>query len=192
MSFESGKNLAGVGALLLVIGSFVPFVSIIGIILFYIGLKNLGQHYNDPSIFKDALFALIFGIIGAIAVGLSLASLIFGVAIIPITAGTGFLGFSALAVIGFVVAFVFYILMAIYFRKSFDALANRSGVGLLRTAGLLLLIGAVLTIVFVGLILIFVAWILVTVAIFQIPMTPAQTYQAPTYQAPPPQSPPMS
>jgi uncharacterized membrane protein len=182
MSLESGKNLAGIGALLLVIGSFVPFLSIVGIILFYIGLKGLGQAYNDRLIFQDALYALIFGIIGGIVLGLGLVSFFFGFAVIPLAAGAGFLGFSLLSLVFFVLAFVFYLLMAIYFRRSFDILATRSGVGLFRTAGLILLIGAILTIIFFGLILIFIAWILVTVAIFQIPTTSMQ----PQSQMPPP------
>ena len=68
--------------------------------------------------------------------------------------------------------------MAVYLRKSFDALANKTGNGMFKTAGLLLLIGAILTIVLIGLILIFVAWILLTVAFFSMPSTPPPPAQA--------------
>ena len=97
---------------------------------------------------------------------------------------TGLAGFFAGLIIFLFIAFVFYILEAIYIRRAFDSLANKSGVGLFKTGGMLLLIGAILTIVIVGLFLIFIAWILILVAFFQIPT--AQQAQMP----PPP--PPMN
>jgi len=171
--------MASIGALLLVIGSFVPFLSLVGIILLLVGLRNLARHYNDDSMFQNALYAVIFGIIGIVAAGVLLVSLFIG----GLFAAGAFLGLAAGVIVALVVAFIFYILMALYFRKAFDSLADKSGQGTFRTAGLLLLIGAVLTIVVVGLILIFVAWILVTVAFFS--MTPTTTPQQPP---PPPRT----
>jgi len=179
---DSGRSLGGIGALLLVIGTFVPFLSIVGIILLLMGIKNLADYYKDNNIYQDALYAVIFGIIGIVAVGVALISVF--------TAGAffgtaGFLGFGIALIVGLVIAFVFYILMAMYFRKAFDALADKTGQGMFRTAGTLLLIGAILTIIFVGLILIFIAWILVTVAFFSI-----QTTTTPQTPPPPPPAPP--
>jgi uncharacterized membrane protein len=171
--------MASIGALLLVIGSFVPFLSLVGIILLLVGLRDLARHYNDNSIFQNALYAVIFGIIGIVAAGVLLVSLFIS--------GTGaFLGLAAGIIGALIVAFIFYILMALYFRRAFDSLADKSGQGMFRTAGLLLLIGAVLTIVIVGLILIFVAWILATVAFFS--MTPTATSQQPPPPPPPPRT----
>jgi len=169
MSFESGKNLGGIGSIFLVIP--VPFLSIVGIILVLVGMNNLSKAYNDPSIWTNTLYAVIFGIIGIIASGLTLFSLFFrGIfAGAAFGAGTGLIGFFAGLIIFLVIAFIFYILEAVYIRRAFDSLANKSGVGLFRTGGLLLLIGAVLTIILVGLFLIFIAWILILVAFFQIP-----------------------
>jgi len=176
VSFESGKNMASIGALFLVIGSFVPFLSLVGIILLLIGLRDLARYYNDNGIFQNALYAVIFGIIGIVAAGVLLVSLFLsGFAI-----GAGILLGVAGIIGALVVAFIFYIFMALYFRKTFDSLADKSGQGMFRTAGLLLLVGAVLTIVIIGLVLIFVAWILATVAFFG--MTPAKTAE----QTPPP------
>jgi uncharacterized membrane protein len=183
MSLESGKNLAGIGSIFLVIP--VPFLSIVGIIMVLFGMKNLSKAYNDESIWKNTLYAVIFGIIGIIASGLILVSLFFGgiitSATIELGETTGFIGFIAGVIIFAFVAFIFYLLEAIYIRRAFDSLANKSGVGLFRTGGLLLLIGAILTIFIVGLFLIFIAWILILVAFFQIP-----TNTSPQYQVPPP------
>ena len=185
MSLESGKNLAGIGSIFLVLP--VPFLSIVGIIMVLIGMKNLSQAYKDESIWKNTLYAVIFGIIGIIASGLTLVSLFFGGIFASTALGlgdaTGIIGLITGLLIFLVVAFIFYLLEAIYIRKAFNSLADRSGVGLFRTGGLLLLIGAVLTIILVGLFLIFIAWILILVAFFQIP-TSQQS------QTPPP--PPMT
>jgi uncharacterized membrane protein len=182
MSVESGKNLGGIGSIFLVIP--VPFLSIVGIILVLLGMNNLSKAYNDPSIWKNTLYAVIFGIIGIIAAGVTLVSLFFGgiFTIAAFGAGTGLAGFFAGLIIFLVVAFIFYILEAIFIRRAFDSLANKSGVRLFRTGGLLLLIGAVLTIVLIGLFLIFVAWILILIAFFQIPTSS----MSPQSQMPPP------
>jgi uncharacterized membrane protein len=171
--------MASIGALLLVIGSFVPFLSLVGIILLLVGLRDLARHYNDNSIFQNALYAVIFGIIGIVAAGVLLLSLF-------ISGAGAFLGLAAGIIGALIVAFIFYILMALYFRRTFDSLADKSGQGMFRTAGLLLLVGAVLTIIIVGLILIFVAWILATVAFFS--MTPTATSQQPPPPPPPPRT----
>jgi len=172
--------MAGIGALFLVIGSFVPFLSLVGIILLLIGLRDLANYYGDNSIFQDSLYAVIFGIIGIVAAGVVLVSLFIGGLVFT---GGAFLGFAAGIIVALVVAFIFLILMALYFRRTFDSLAERSGQGMFKTAGLLLLIGAILTIVIVGLFIIFIAWILATVAFFQMTSTTKS-------QQPPPPPPP--
>jgi len=180
MSLESGKNLAGIGSIFLVIP--VPFLSIVGIIMVLVGMKNLSKAYNDESIWKNTLYAVIFGIIGIVASGVTLVSLFFGGifagAALELGDATGLVGLIAGLIIFLVVAFIFYLLEAIYIRRAFDSLATRSGVGLFRTGGMLLLIGAILTIVLVGLFLIFIAWILILVAFFQIP-TSSQSQMPP-------------
>ncbi|MGA2681060.1 MAG: DUF996 domain-containing protein [Candidatus Bathyarchaeia archaeon] len=181
MSLESGKNLGGIGSILLVIPA--PFLGIVGIILILFGMKQLSEAYHDESMWKNTLWAVIFGVIGLVAAGLVLVSVFFGSLF---TVGAGIAGFFVGIIAFLVVAFIFYILEAIYIRKAFDSLANKSGVGLFRTGGLLLLIGAVLTIVIVGLFLIFIAWILILVGFFQIPTTPAP--QPAQMSQPPPMS----
>ena len=172
MSVESGKNLGGIGSIFLVIP--VPFLSIVGIILVLFGMRTLSQAYNDPSIWKNTLYAVIFGIIGIVASGITLASLFFGGIFALSLGGTGILGVLLGVIVFLAVAFIFYLLEAIFIRKAFDSLAEKSGVGLFRTGGLLLLIGAILTIFIIGLFLIFVAWILILVAFFSIKSAPPQ------------------
>jgi uncharacterized membrane protein len=182
MSFESGKTLGGIGALLMVIGSFVPFVSLVGIILLLIGLKRLADYYKNNGIFQNALYGLIFGIVGIVAAALVILSLVFSFAIAPIG---GFAFFGGI-IVALIVAFIFYLLTAIFYKKSFDILAEQTGEKMVGTAGLLLLIGAVLTIIIIGLLIMFIAWIVLTVAFFSIKMPETFQVAAPVTQPQPP------
>ncbi len=178
MSIEPGKSLAATGALLLVIGTFVPFLGIVGFILMMIGLKNLAAHFQERRIFDNALYGIVFGIIGVAAAAFLIIAVVFGGSFLGFAFGTeggitgNILAFFGGIAIALIVAFIFYILMALYLRKSFDALANKTGIGMFRTAGLLLLVGAILTIILIGLLLVFIAWILLTVAFFSMSSAP--------------------
>ncbi len=181
-SFESNKSLAGIGALLLALGSVVPVIGIVGIILLLIGMKGLSENYGDPSIYQNALWGTIYGIIGLAAAAVVLIAFIFTGAIFAI-AGLGLVAVSG-AILAVVLLFVFYLLAAINFRRAFNTLAQRTGEHMFETAGLLLWIGAILTIIVVGLLLVFVAWILATVAFFSTRTQPSA--QTPMYTPPPP------
>jgi len=190
MSLESNKTLGGIGALLVAIGSFVPFLGIVGIILVLVAMKGLAEYYNDHGIFQNALYAFLFGIIGLIAAAVVLISIFFGgffggMMLGPEAAvGGGFLSLLLGIIVALVVVFVFYLLTAIFYRKSFNTLAEKTGEKMFETAGTLMLIGAILTIIIIGLIFVLIAWILVAVAFFSM-----KTGAPP--QAPPPPPPPQ-
>jgi uncharacterized membrane protein len=180
---ESSKTLAAIGAVLLFL-SFIPFVGIIGIVLVLIGMKGLSEYYKDESIYRNALAGLIFGIIGIVAVSaFSILAFLGGLASIFSFGFAGVIGGVLAIILILVISFIFYLIMAMYFRRSLDALAERSGESLFHTAGTLLFWGAVLTIIAVGLILIFIAWIIATIAFFSMRITQTQPY---AYAPPPP------
>ncbi len=184
-SMESSKTMAMIGSLLMVIGTFIPYggaaVEIIGIILLMMALKNFSNYYQDPAMFQNALTGIIFYVIAAIAAAVALGSLALGAASIFLL-GLGIIIFIA----ALIVAFIFYVLAASRLRRTFNDLAQRTGEQSFRTAGTLLWIGAILTIVFVGLILIFIAWIFATIGFFSM-RTPTQpTQQQPYGYTPPP------
>jgi len=70
------------------------------------------------------------------------------------------------------ILFIFCILGAYFMRKSLDMLATKTDVKLFATTGLILLLGAVLTVILIGFILLFVAIILLIISFFSI-KTPA-------------------
>jgi uncharacterized membrane protein len=95
------------------------------------------------------------------------------------------LAFAGGVIIAAVVMFIFYVLGALYFKRSFNVVSAKSGENMFNTAGLLLLVGAILTIIIIGLILMLVAWILVAIGFFSI-----KSAQPPSPPAQPPPPPP--
>jgi uncharacterized membrane protein len=202
MTLESDKTLGGVGALLVVIGflgffanGYVAILALVGIIITLIGLKGMADHYNEAGIFNNALYGLITLIIGGVAfIATLVIVIIMAISSLdidwanPAAIQTYFTDFTNIwniigAAIGaLVVLFVFAIVSAILFRKSLTSLSAKSGEKIFETAGLLWLIGAVLTIILIGFIIIGIAWILIAVGFFSIKTTPAQ----PTSQLQPP------
>jgi len=199
MTLESSKNLGGIGALLMVIGA-LPFfgaytsiLSLIGLILVLIALNGLANYYSERGIFNNALYGILTAIAGGIVtVAIVIVALLdflsdIGIDIVNMTDWTAFsridyqgvltlnalLPFLAALVLGLVVLFVFVVVSAFFIRRSLNLAAAKTGVGMFHTAGLLLLIGAFLTIIIVGFLLIFIAMILLIVAFFQIRTQPA-------------------
>jgi uncharacterized membrane protein len=201
MTLQSSKTLGGVGALLIVISPFLVsgftlLVGLVGLILVLISVKGLSDHYNEPSIFNNSLYGVILSIVGVVVfvAALFVVAISFFTNVLGIELSTAFsdptaftnidwteamildnlLDHVAALVGSLVVLFVFVVVAAIFYRKSLTTLAEKTGVGLFGTAGLLLLIGAVLTIIAIGLLLIWIALILVTAAFFQIRAEPTQ------------------
>ncbi|MFW6117540.1 MAG: DUF996 domain-containing protein [Thermoproteota archaeon] len=205
MSIENSKILGLVGALLMFIGilpyiNFLGVLEIIGLILVMVALYNLSGHYRERDIFNNALYGLIFGIVGGV---ISIAVVLFTVltsltdflyALFPDwngdwTALSGLTPDPSNISLGSIMPFItglfavliiiwaFSIISAFFARRSLETLSEKTGVGLFSTTGLLLLIGAVLIIAFgIGLILIWVSVLLLAIAFFQI--TPQQAQPA--------------
>lgn len=202
MTIQTNKTLGGIGALLLVIspfsfvaGVFGSVLGLVGLILVLIAMKGLADHYNEGGIFNNSLYGVILSIIGAVVfviaiimtavsffqdLGIELSSDWSDPAVfsgINWTEGMildTLMTHIGVLLISLVILWIFAIVAAILYRKSLTALANKTGIGLFGTAGLLLLIGAVLTVIAIGFLLIWIALILLTVAFFQIRVEPAQ------------------
>jgi uncharacterized membrane protein len=204
MELNMIKNIGGVGALLLFITilpyvnviNFFGVLSLIGIILLLIAAKGLANFYNEGGIFNNALYGTVLSIVGVVAfVGIlfySLLSLFSGWTTIGAGDLTGFLssitdvtGFASLAfgdilgflsgiIIALVILFIFVVIAAVFFRKSMGLTAKKTGVGLFGTAGMLILIGAILTIIIIGVFLLWISLLLIAIAFFQIRAQPAQ------------------
>lgn len=208
MSLESNKTLGGVGALLMVIGltamfafPYAAFLVLVGIIIVLISLKGLAEHYQERGIFNNALYGvitLIVGFVAFVATMIVAALQLFSTAVDwtnPAEVQQYLMDLSNLwsivgtALAAFVVLFIFLVISGVLFRKSLDSLSARSGEKLFGTAGLVWLIGAVLSIILVGFLIIWIAWILMAAGFFSIKTAAPQPATA-VPQPQPPQPPP--
>ena len=185
VNFEYSKTLAGEGAVLLLL-SLVPTIGwilgIVGVVLLAKAMKEFSYYYQDESIYQNAWTGIKYYIVAiiasAIAIGVGLVSFatagIFSGA--PVGFTLGLVGGIVAILAGLVVAFVFYVLAATHLKKMFSTLAQKSGEQSLETAGTLLWIGSILTIIGIGLILIFISWIFATIGFFSMKSKQYQQY----------------
>jgi uncharacterized membrane protein len=202
MDIETSKNLGGVGAVLLALGPLLFFgisqveslfgigglLIVIGVVLILIALKGLSDYFNEAGILNNALYGLVTIIAGGfvsagVMIGVLFSSLSEWITdpLNPNEWATAFTDWSIIfsligaVVLALVLLYIFSIISAVLYRKSFSTLATSSGVGMFSTAGLLILIGAIIP--FIGLILIWIAIILLAVAFFSLRRTPVQPSQ---------------
>ena len=164
-------------------------LGIVGFILLLIAVKEISDQVSDRSIFNNMLIAVGAGIVGiVVAVILLIGSVTTFFISNGITFPNPFQNMAPAQWMGIVpvlgvlaVVWVALIVSAVFVRRSYSSIASRLGVGMFRTAGLVYLIGAATTIIFVGFVIIFVAQILLIVAFFNIPEKAAeQMPQTPT------------
>lgn len=178
--------IGGIGSILLVL-TVVPNVgivlSIVGLILLLIALRYISRSVNQPSIFQNAIYAVVIGIIGGVVTGVIGGVTLFSVAGIGFEDTFDFAALLTRVLLIIVLAWIFAVASSFFLRKAFNQTGDVLGIKLFRTAGLLLLLGALLTIVLVGFIVTLVAYILAAVAFFQI-------QEAGRFPPPPPPPPP--
>jgi uncharacterized membrane protein len=199
-TLAQAKTYGGVGSILLVLSA-VPLVlsavplagfvlGIVGFILVLIAVKYLSENLGDRSIFVNALYFVIIGLIGfLIAFFLAFAALFpfLGPGFSPTTGpidptDPGAILAATTVLIGLVIGWILFIVAAVFLRRSFNSISARLGVRMFGTAALLYFIGAILLIVVVGGVLIYIAEILMIVAFFSIPeqQPPAEVAQPPS------------
>jgi uncharacterized membrane protein len=192
---------------------YLGVIALIGFILILIALHGLANYYKESGIFDNALYGFIAAIVGvaaAVAAALyvvfytsiltdflhkvfpdwngSWSSLInMGASATPNT--TGLTANDIMPLVGavfgvFAILWVFLIVSAYFDRRSLKKLSEKANVGLFSTAGLVLIIGAVLVIILIGLVLMWIAVLLMAIAFFRIPVQPMQPAAE---VAPPPQ-----
>jgi len=189
--------------------TYVGVIALVGFILILVALHGLGDYYKENGIFNNALYGFIAGIVGVVAAVIAVVYVVLDTSIlktlladiypgwkygdwsklsgltpntsnIPMGDVTAVLGalFAVLAIL-----WIGLIISAFFNRRSLKMLSAKASVGLFSTAGLLLIIGAVLTIVLIGFLLMWIAVLLMLIAFFQMKPQPEQPVTPP---APPP------
>jgi uncharacterized membrane protein len=192
MTFESSKTLGGIGAILLFIGviPFVQYTWIIGIvggILVLYALRNFANYYRERGIFSNALYGVAVAVLGSIVAGvLAVAVVLSNITDLLMQLYPGWNGeWSTLqgmtpdttnfdisnilplisgALVVLVIVWVIAIISAFFIYRSLKQVSNKSNGGLFGTAGLILLIGAIIPII--GLILMWISALLLAIAFF--------------------------
>jgi uncharacterized membrane protein len=202
---SNAKILGEIGSLLLLIGCLtfispaVGLLGLIGLILVLIALNGFANYYKEKGIFNNALYGIITFIVGAVvtiavaifilvdfltSLGIDLTNWqsLQSVDWASIMTPDKIMGLVGSGIVALVILFIFCILGAYFLRKSLDLLATKTEVKLFGTTGLILLVGAVLTIVLIGFILLFVAILLLVISFFSInpPAVTPETSQPPT------------
>ncbi|HLI46939.1 MAG TPA: DUF996 domain-containing protein [Geobacterales bacterium] len=174
MTLRDGKLLGGIGAILLLI----PYLDLVGFILVLIGLKFISDEVKRPSIFNNALYAVILGIIGLGIIAISGFSII----------GSLFINIFALLFTAILIAVgaVILILGMWFFRRALDETGDTFNQSYFKTAGLLFFIGAILAITIIGFIVTFILFLIAAIflilAFFSLP----DQYTPPAQPAPTP------
>jgi uncharacterized membrane protein len=186
---RDAKIFGGIGAILLLF----PIVSIVGIVLLFVAVKYIADETKDHDIFKNYLYSFIFNIVAVIAfisilifsfiaLGLSFTNLDIQ-QFSDVTYFQSFVSDSFAPALGgligcgiaVLVGYILIILGALFLRKSFDSIAERTKVDLFKTTGLVYLIGAVTTIFIIGFFILIIATILEIASFFSLPDSLSKT-----------------
>jgi uncharacterized membrane protein len=183
---SNARIMGGIGAILMLIGGFIPFagpiVSILGLVLIFLAVKTISEITKDKDIFSNYLMHFIFGILTIVA--------IFAIMLIAFGAAGGFTWITSLenveitdfasfwsyfgdiiggCVLALIVGWILSIIAAIYLKRSYDGIAEQTKVGLFKTTGTVYFIGAITTIVLIGFLILLIARIIEIVAYFSLP-----------------------
>jgi len=187
LTIQTSRLVGIICALVLILGvlpSIGGFFMLIGIVCVLIALKGYADFYKDGNIFHNAIYAIIFEIIGVVvSIGILLyiaMSFLTSLGInnlvdlsswqnidwqhaVDISTLTSYLIPIILALVAL---FAFTIFASLYFRKSMSTLSEKTGVKLFHTTGTVFLIGALLTIILFGLLIIWVSFILLLISFY--------------------------
>jgi uncharacterized membrane protein len=204
MDIQTSRLLGVLGAIfmvLIIIPQIGGLLMLLGIIFLLIALKGYADTYKESAIFENALYTIVFEIIGAVVFIAILLFVALGfLSTLGITNITDFaswqavdwqqavnidniLPFIAQIVIALVVLFAFTIFAALYFRKSMNALSTKTGVHLFHTTGTVFFVGAFLTIILIGFLIIWVSFVLLVISFYE--SKPVNQTQQPPQQNPP-------
>ena len=178
---SEAKILGGIGALLMLFGGFLlpGLGAIIGLILLFIAVKYISNECKDSSIFDNYLLHFIYIIVAIVAMVAIFLISIGSLTWFSVVESMDFTDFNSVMdffapyivwwVLALIIGWIFFIFSALYLKKCYNTIADKTNVHMFRTAGLVNFIGAITMIVAIGILFILVARILEIVAYFQLP-----------------------
>ncbi len=170
----------GMGALL---KNLLNILGLAGLVLWLISLYQLSNMLKKSDIFRKALMGSILQIVGFV-IAILLIFVLFWETVknailgaeLSSTRGDGIddilgYGFGYITfILGLIFTYPFNVIGSYFYKRAYDILALATAQNLFKTAGLLIFIGAITTILFgLGLLLMFVGYIVLAVAFFTTP-----------------------
>jgi uncharacterized membrane protein len=182
-------GILGLSAGLLGTYAIIGILGLVGFILFILAMYYLSHYYNEPGIFKNILYAIRIMIVTGVAV--LVAEFAF---LIPSIGSLSQLGTSAapssffgqffvVFIVIILVAVVMSIVSAVLVMRAFNKLGEKSEVDSFKTAGLLYLIGVLLSIIAIGAIIAWIAFIFAAIGFYR--LKPAAAIPAVSYPTEP-------
>ncbi len=170
------KQLGGIGLILALVASvfgvFIPFagiVALIGWILTVVAYVKASDEYSEPAIKSNAIKAVVLGIVAVVLFALASGSIVASLA-----AGFGGyedvgLGLGGAGIAMLLVGWVLTLIASWFWYKANVSMAEKSSVGLFKTGGLLMFVGAILSVILIGGFISLIGQILLIVAFFSTP-----------------------
>lgn len=183
-NLSNAKMYGGIGALLTIIGPFIPTIgagaSIVGLILVFIAIKYVADETKDQAIFKNYLLYFICGLLSIVIPILiffyyigDISSFIESIQSLDFTDTASVMDFAqpliSACLASIVVMWILLIIGTLFLRKSYNSISEHTNVGLFKTTGLVYFIGAITTIIVIGIFIMFIAKILEIIAFFSLP-----------------------
>ena len=148
----------------------IPILAIVvtALIIFImntLAMQRLSKYYNESAIFRNSIYGLILGLVG---IGLTVAVIIKVVLyaetsardIVGMTTVEPMTGTMATLLVSIIfAAFLLELVGAAFYMLAFRKLGDKSGVYSFNKAGIIYLIGMVMTIVVIGSLIVWIAWI---------------------------------
>jgi len=179
---SEAKILGILGLVIMLLGGvFAGIGMIVGLVLVFIAVKFISEETKDKTIFDNYLMHFVFVVLAVIAVVVIFFASIGGFSLTFFEAleGMEFNSFEAVWnffspyivwwTIALSIGYVFIIISALYLKKSYYSIAEKTNVHLFRTTGFVYFIGAVTLIIIVGIFVLVIAKILEIIAFAFLP-----------------------
>lgn len=194
-SLSNAKTLGGIGSILVLLTA-APNVGwvlgILGFVMILVAVKYISDNLNESKIFNNMITAVALSIAGILVASLVVATTMLSAfangyfaSTYPFTPSASvttaqWITFGTAIGLGLLAAWIFFLVSAVFLRRSYNSIGSKLNVHMFSTAGLLYLIGAATAVVGVGFLILFVAEILTAVAFFSLPERAAEVRQPQT------------
>ncbi|MCS7118904.1 MAG: DUF996 domain-containing protein [Archaeoglobaceae archaeon] len=171
MTSRVAKFLGSIGSLLMFAWLFLPHlggaIAVVGSVLLLLAVKQISNATKDLTIFRNYFVAFILFLVVII-----FSSAIFLTISITDIRNMDLESLEALVLLFLpiiIVIWIFSIMSAIFLRKSFKKIAEKTRVDLFKTAANVFLVSSILIITFLGLFVLFIALLLQFMAFLSLP-----------------------